>query len=181
MVGHCATFVLVNGGNKSIAAKRYVHGIIQIQVREQVLPIVGGLAKPEYCPFAQLGRNKNHFQPFPNRYSCKTYRPSRNPFTRNVHGIIICCITSHAERGVAFLFSALPLPVYPPKPFRAKEGFTTLTSLTPLTSLTYVNCNWRTQTRDHTQHTSNEKPWRKNRHAHSLRLFDGPHSRRGGH
>lgn len=26
---------------------RYVHGIIQIQVREQVLPSVGGLAKPE--------------------------------------------------------------------------------------------------------------------------------------
>ena len=25
----CATFVLVNGGNKSIAAKRYVYGIIQ--------------------------------------------------------------------------------------------------------------------------------------------------------
>jgi len=29
----------VNGGDKRIAAKRYVHGIIQIQVREQVLPI----------------------------------------------------------------------------------------------------------------------------------------------
>ena len=36
----------MNGGNKSIAALRYVHGIIQIQVREQVLPMVGGLAEP---------------------------------------------------------------------------------------------------------------------------------------
>jgi len=32
-------FCIVNGGNKRIAAKRYVHGIIQIQVREQVLPL----------------------------------------------------------------------------------------------------------------------------------------------
>jgi len=45
--GLCVTFVLVIGGNKSIAAKRYVHGIIQIQVREQVLPKLGGLAKPD--------------------------------------------------------------------------------------------------------------------------------------
>ncbi len=27
--------------------QRYVHGIIQIQVREQVLQIVGGLAEPD--------------------------------------------------------------------------------------------------------------------------------------
>jgi len=45
--GFSVTFVLVKGGNKSIAAMRYVHGIIQIQVREQVLPIPGGLAKPD--------------------------------------------------------------------------------------------------------------------------------------
>jgi hypothetical protein len=38
----------VNGGSKRIAAKRYVHGIIQIQVRKQVLPLkLGGLAEPE--------------------------------------------------------------------------------------------------------------------------------------
>lgn len=32
-------FCIVNGGDKRIAAMRYVHGIIQIQVREQVLPL----------------------------------------------------------------------------------------------------------------------------------------------
>ena len=33
-------FCVMNGGNKSIAAKRYVHGIIQIQVKKQVLPFI---------------------------------------------------------------------------------------------------------------------------------------------
>ncbi len=38
----------MNGGNKRIAAKRYVHGIIQIQVKKQVLLLkLGGLAEPE--------------------------------------------------------------------------------------------------------------------------------------
>ncbi len=41
-------FVLVNGGNKCISAKRYVHGIIQFQVREQVLPKLEGLAEPGF-------------------------------------------------------------------------------------------------------------------------------------
>jgi hypothetical protein len=44
----------MNGGDKSFAARRYVHGIIQIQVREQVLPIEVGLAKPE------IQQNVNH-------------------------------------------------------------------------------------------------------------------------
>jgi len=41
-------FCTMNGGNKRIAAKRYVHGIIQIQVTRQVLLLkLGGLAEPE--------------------------------------------------------------------------------------------------------------------------------------
>lgn len=45
---HLLHFCTVNGGSKSIAAMRYVHGIIQIQVRKQVLLLkLGGLAEPE--------------------------------------------------------------------------------------------------------------------------------------
>lgn len=44
-------FCTMKGGDKRIAAMRYVHGIIQIQVKRQVLPfILGGLAKPEKRP-----------------------------------------------------------------------------------------------------------------------------------
>ena len=113
----------MNGGNKSIAAKRYVHGIIQIQVREQVLPIAGGLAKPGFLGFCPLIlRNKNHFQPFSNRFPRITYRSPESSSIRNVHGIIICCFTSHAERGVAFLFSALPLPALPAEALQGEGG-----------------------------------------------------------
>ncbi len=170
-------------------------GLYKFQVREQVLPIVEGLAKPDHRPLARLGRNKNHFQPFSNHYSCQTYRPSESRSTRNVHGIIICCFTSHAERGVAFLFSALPLSALTALPAEAHQGEGG--PLTPLPAeasrrrqrlrrvkakaglnfLTYVICNQRTQTRNDPQHSGDEKPWRKNRHAHSLRFFYGPDTR----
>jgi hypothetical protein len=45
---HLPHICTMNGGSKRIAAKRYVHGIIQIQVRKQVLLLkLGGLAEPE--------------------------------------------------------------------------------------------------------------------------------------
>ncbi len=64
----------MNGGNKSIVAKRYVHGIIQIQVREQVLPIVGGLAKPERQVFAPLTFQQKPLPTVSFLFSRKTYR-----------------------------------------------------------------------------------------------------------
>ena len=147
-LGHICTY---EGGNKCIAAQRYVHGIIQIQVREQVLPTVGGLAKPDSRAFSPAFERPKPFSAFSNFLFSKHTVPFGNPSIRYVHGIIICSFFSRTKRGTAFLFSVLPFG-FTRRSF-SEGGSFTFTNLPaipsamegkPFTDFKHVNSNRRT-------------------------------------
>jgi len=106
-------FCIVKGGDKRITAKRYVHGIIQIQVRGQVAsPQVGRLAndlgemtndllRPELKKQCPLGRRFC-------RVDCK-FRPGiQGPIHSKCSWDYNLLFYDRAERGAVFLFLDLP-------------------------------------------------------------------------
>ena len=95
------------------------------------------------------------------------YAVSANFHTESLRLINSCrCVST--EASTAFLFSALPFGFIRRNFLPAKARQVGAKAGHPFQHYDHVNRNRRTQTCDHAHHSSNEKPWRKNRHAHSI-------------